>query len=618
MSNKIALAMICKGVGREVPNLRRCLRTIAPFVDGVYITLTGERNLVGKAEEVCREFNVNITYGDFKKDADEETVTWLKDYFGYEPNMKVGDKLFLFDEARNFSFSQVPKEYDWILWMDTDDVFLSAKKLRDVAALGDKEKIEAFYFDYFYQVDVIPDESLPPEDWKIRSVIIKHLRERLVRNEGKFKWIAPIHETLIEQTPTNKSDNYDCAVMHLATEEDRMQSLTRNLPNLELAIYESKGKDPRHLYYLAKAYFDMRNPEMDKRAIPLILAYLYGEHNSGWPQERAQACEYLAELYRRNGELNNSIKSVMNGLIEEPNNPALFLNIAQSYVTKGEYDRALFWVKIADTIPEPKTTLVNNPRDIEGQKLEIIYNCAINMNNIDGAWAAAFKMRELLPNDPNVQNIFNNISQLREQRDVSKTILTLADYLKKSGEYHKLKPLIQAVPAISEQVPALIELRNKNFPPKFWKDDEIAIYCGAQFTNWTPKSLSEPNGTFIGGSEEAVIKMAEELVKQGWKVTVYADPQEEGEYNGVSYLPHYKANINDHFNILIAWRNLGLVDGPLKFKKFYVWNHDIQNPLDWNEERMGKITKAIFLSQWHRDNVPALSDEKVFLSSNGV
>ena len=618
MDNKIALAMISKGIGQEVPNLKRCLKSIAPFVDAVYITLTGSKEQLGPALEVCKEYKVIVSYGDFKKEADKKTVDWLKDFLGYEPNMKVGDKMFLFDEARNFAFAQVPKEYDWILWMDTDDVFLNAKKLRFVTELGEKTKIEAFYFDYLYQVEVTQDEELPPEDWKIQNIVIQHVRERLVRNEGKFKWIAPIHETLIEQVPTNKSDNYDCAVMHLATEEDRLSSLTRNLPNLELAISQSEGKDPRHLYYLAKAYFDMRTVDTDKKAMPLILAYLYGEHNSGWPQERAQACEYLAELYRRNGESNNSIKSVMNGLIEEPNNPALFLNLAQSYLQKGDYERALFWVKIADSIPQPKTTLVKNPRDIEGQKLEIVYNCAINMNNIDGAWAAAFKMRELIPSNPNAQQIYENISQLREQRDVSKTILTLADYLKKSGEYHKLKPLLNSVPAISEQTPAIIDLKNKNFPPKFWGEDEITIYCGAQFTPWTPKSLTEPNGTFIGGSEEAVIRMAEELVKLKWKVTVYADPQEEGEYNGVMYLPHYKANINDRYNILISWRNLGLVDGPLKYKKFYVWNHDIQSPLDWNEERIGKITKAIFLSKWHRENVPALPEEKVFITSNGI
>jgi len=618
MKNKIAVAMISKGVGQEVPNLKRCLQSIAPHVDKVFVTLTSPTNMTSDAQRMLKEFDVHITHGDFRLEIGGEIVDWVKEFLKYEPAMKVGSKIFLFDEARNFAFAQVPEEYDWILWIDTDDVFLNADKLRSVAELGQREKIEAFYFDYLYQAVLEELPGLPPEKWRIRNVVIQHLRERMIRNTGKFKWIAPIHETLIEQTPTNKSDNYDCAVLHLATEEDRAASLTRNLPNLEYAIYTTKGKDPRHLYYLAKAYFDMRSPETDQKATPLILEYLYGEHNSGWPQERAQACDYLAEIYRNSGQFNKAIKAALNGLTEDPNDPSLFLSLANTYLRLQDYDKALFWVKIADSIPPPKTTLVKTPRDIEGQKLEIIYNIASNTNRIDEAWAASYKIRELLPSNPFVQETFNNISMLREQRDVSRTIVTLADYLKKRGEYYKIKPLLQAVPAISEQAPAIVDLRNKNMPPKFWGKDEIAIWCGPQFTNWSGKSLLEPNGAFIGGSEEAVIRMSEELVKLGWKVTVYCDPQEECFVHGVKYVPHFKANILDHFNILISWRNVGLVDNTLKAKKIYIWNHDIQNPLDWTPERISKFTKAIFLSKWHRDNIPKIDEEKVFLSSNGV
>lgn len=614
---KIALTMISRGIGQEVPNLKRCLKSIAPFVDDIFITLTSPSNMTWEAEKMLKEFNAHISYGDFRIKADEEMVKWVTDFLGYTPTIKVGTKMFQFDEARNFSYAQVPKEYDWILWLDSDDVFLGGEKLKSVLKLGDEKKIEGFYFDYLYQVDVQEDPALPPEQWKIRNIVIQHLRERLTRNTGKFKWIAPIHETLIEQVPTNKSDNYDCAVMHLATNEDRVNSLTRNLPNLELAVYQSKGKDPRHLYYLAKAYVDIRTTDTDKKAIPLMLAYLYGEHKSGWPQERAQACDYLAELYRRNGELNNAIKAVMNGFMEEPNDPMLYLSLAQSYVVKKDYEKALFWTKIADSIPTRKGTLVQNPKEREGLKHEIIYVCSAAMGKVDEAWAAAFKMYELSPDNPNIRQIYENASALREQREVSRVIVTLADYLKKTGEYHKLKPLIQAVPRISEQVPAVIDLRNKNFPPKIWGKDEIAIYCGAQFTNWTPDSLKDGNA-FVGGSEIAVVRMAEELTKLNWKVTVYADPQEEGDYNGVKYLPYYKANILDMFNILIVWRQLGAIDSPLKAKKIYFWAHDILNGLDFTEERIKKITKFIVLSKYHRSNIEHVPDSKIFLSSNGV
>lgn len=616
---RIAFSLINKGTGKDAERLETCLQSIAPYVDGIFITFTETPEQL--AIDTASKYKAIISQKEFKLTATEEHVKWLKEFFGYQPHMKVGDKMFLFDEARNYNMSQVPKEYEWIFWMDTDDVLRNGQNLRAVAEDLLKKNFEAVYFTYLYQVEAISEENTPPQNWKIRNIVISHIRERMWRNEGKFKWIAPIHETLIEQTPTRKTDNYDVEVMHLATEDDRRVSLTRNLPNLELAIYQSKGKDPRHLYYLAKAYFDIRLGEMDKRAIPLIMAYLYGEHKSGWPQERSQASEYLAELYRRNGEMNNAVKACMNALIEYPQNPAIFLSLAQTYLQQNDWENALFWTKLAATIPEPDTTLVKNPRDIQGQILEILYNCAINMGKIDEAWAAAYKVKELMPDNPNAQQIFDFISHTREQRDVSKTILTLADYLKKTGEYHKIKPLLAATPRISEDVPVIIDLKKKNNPPKAWQDDEIAIFCGAQFTQWTPKSLENPtDGAFIGGSEEAVIRMAQELSKLGWKVTVYADPgiDQEGDYDEVKYVPYYKFNALDNFNILIAWRQPKFFTQGINVKKKYVWLHDIQNPLDYDEKNIEQTTKFMFLSNWHRSNVEKLPEEKVWITSNGI
>ena len=152
-------------------------------------------------------------------------------------------------------------------------------------------------------------------------------------------------------------------------------------------------------------------------------------------------------------------------------------------------------------------------------------------------------------------------------------------------------------------------------PPRTWGEDEIAIYCGPGFEKWSPKNVAQG----IGGSEEAVIYMSKELAKLGWKVTVFADPQEDaGDHDGVSYVPHYEVNWNDNFNVLISWRQIGLFDMPVKTKKAYLWNHDIQNPLEYTPDRVNKIDKVFFLSKWHRSNVPNLAEDKVMYTGNGL
>lgn len=613
LKTKIALSMIVRGDGDDDRKMNRALESIAPYVDGIYVTITGPRNLVAKTEEVLKKYKVNISYNESQWIATPEAIGWLKNFFGYEPELKEADKIFVFDEARNHSMNQVPKDYDWLLWMDSDDIFIGGEKLHQLATIGIQQDIEAFYFNYLYQAEF-------DEKGNIKHRIIEHLRERLLRNTGVFKWIAPIHETLIEQRPTRKTDNYDCEVVHLATDEDRIGSLRRNLKNLELSIYQTKGKDPRPIYYLAKALFDLRTTETDNKAIPLIMQYLVGEDKSGWPEERAQAWEYLAEIYRRRGEHNNAIKSALNSFTE-PTEPTMspFLNLAISFMAKQQWELALFWVKLATQIPDKKTTLVKNVKDIQGRTLEVIYNACMNLSKVDEAHAAGVKLLELYPDDESVKNAFEFINRIKAERDVSMKITELANFLKQTGEVQKIKPLLNAIPAIAENNPFMVELYQKNNPPKAWSEKEIAIYCGPGFTNWSPKQLDNPGGSFVGGSEEAVINMSRELSKLGWSITVYGDPgNDEGIHDGVEYLPYYKFNKLDNFNILISWRQLGFFDQPLNAKKKYLWLHDIPNKMEYTPERTKNIDKIFVLSRWHRDQIDHVPDDKVWVTTNGI
>lgn len=606
--------MIVKGTPDESDNLKRALTSIAPHVDGIFITLTGPKSQLSACEKICRDFKVNVSYGNFLWKADQETVDWCKKFFGWAPHMKVNDELFLFDDARNYALEQIPqKDYQWVLWMDCDDIFNNGEKLHDLAKQGRDNNIEAFYLEYLYHVEL-------DEQKKIKAVVIKHLRERLIRHIGVFKWISPIHETLIEQRPTRKIDSYECAVIHLATQEDRLESLTRNLRNLELAVFKTNGKDPRHIYYLAKAYYDLNTRDYDDKLIPLILNhYIGGADPSGWPEERSQAFEYLADVYKRRGEYDTAIKAAMNALIEHSETPSIYLNIANAYMLKQQWERSLFWVRLATSLPEKKTTLVVNPKDIQLRTLEIIYNCSLNLGKIDEAWAAATKLLEILPGDPQMTGTYQFISNLKAQRDVTRNIVELSDVLKQTGERAKIKALLASAPHFVQDNPFLTNLRNQNIPPRAWGEDEIVIYCGPGFTNWSPKQLVNPGESFVGGSEEAVIMASKNLAELGFKVTVYCDPgNDEGEYDGVTYLPYYKFNRLDNFNILIGWRDIRFYDTEFKAKKTYLWAHDIQNPQEYTKERLDRITKIMFLSKWHRDNVPTLDESKVFLTSNGI
>ena len=585
---KIALAMITRG-DSELPMLKRGLKTILPFVDAFYITLTdpNKRN-IRKTEKWCKKEGIHTSY--FK---------WIDN----------------FSAARNFNWEQVPKEYDWIFWMDSDDVVWGAEHLQEVAQLAAKNKFGAVFLKYLYQVEL-------DETGKVKAVLVEHLRERLVRNDDSYRWVAPIHEALIPQRETRQIDIDDLTkrkdlilIVHLSNGERMVNALQRNIRILEKNCQDTKWKDPRPIYYLGKAYFDLHDPKHIGQAEKLFLKYL---NMSGWAEERAQAWEYLAEIYRERGEFNKAIKCCLNAMEEAPQFPSVYLNMALTYLYKKEWEKALHWVKIATKIPLPKTTLVINPRDLEARALEVVWHYSINTSKIDEALAAAKKLVELFPDSQPMQERYQLALSLKEQKEVSKKFVALAKYLEATHEIYKIRPLLQAAPAIIEKNPIVADVRKRFLPPRDWEKDEIAIYCGPGFTPWSPRKLENPGKSFLGGSEEAVIYMARELARLGWRVTVFGDPGDDaGEYSGVMWLPYYEFNPHDSFNILIGWRDVRFFDGNYKAEQTYLWAHDVLNPQEFTKERLDKITKVIVLSKAHRKTAPNIPDDKIMLSSNG-
>ncbi len=620
---KIALTLITKGT-EKVSDLQRCLNSIKPYIDGIYITITTPPP-DNKLEVVLKRYGavVDCQYEKFFQEADDKTIKWLTEFLGNKPLIKLGDKVFDFSKARNHNLAQVPKSYDWVLWMDADDIFRGGQNLKALLKLAEENKVESVFLNYIYQAEI--------EDNKIKSILIEHLRERVVRNTDIFEWVAPIHETLIEKRPTKKIDYDKCDVLHLAGLERRSGALDRNTKTLEVSIYNTKGADPRPVYYLGKSYFDyfLSTGDKDKylpKAKKLFENYIFGtkdyegNNKSGWAEERSQCWEYLVEIYRQLGQYNNAIKCAHNAMIEDERFPSIYVNLALIYLIKGEFGRALWWIKMSTKIEQPATTLVSTPKDLAGRALEVIYHASLKLSHLDDAWSAAVKLKELYPDSDEMKNRYSFMENMKTQRTLSKDVAELVSYLYKNNEKEKIKILVNSIPSLIANNPVMADLKKQFIPTKKWQENEVAIYCGPGWTCWSPKSLARTNDVeFVGGSEEAVIYMARELQKLGWQVTVFADPgAEQGLHDGVNWLPYYDFNDKDDFNIVVSWRQVGFVDKNLKAKKIFIWNHDVLNQLDYTDDRLEKIEKVIVLSKAHRETAPRIPDDKILISSNGI
>ncbi len=579
---KIALGIICKD-DTEAEDLDKALATVAPHVDGIFIT--GTHKPQQRIKKICKKYKANLSYFEWQKD---------------------------FAKARNFNFKQIPKDYDWIFWMDCDDRVVGAETFRDAIKKADEVNCKSIFARYLYQVEL-------DEQGRIRNILIEHLRERLIKNDDSHEWVGAVHETLIERYPTGKTDYQGFYVVHLSKTDNLITSMYRNIDILEDEV-ANKPHDPRPIYYLAKAYFDTSIPEivyepagegLDSITVELLKDYI---RKSGWKEERSQCWEYLSMIHRERKEFKKAVYCLLEALNEYPLFPSTYIQLGLNYVLLKEWNIATHWIKLAGQVEIPKTTLVVNPKDYKAMILECLYHIYLNTQKLEETENVVKALVDINQDDLNKQRL-KDIIDLRHRNNLAHWIVKTAHHLKNTNQLNQLRALVNAIPSEIAHEPVMVSLKQEMTPPREWNKDEIAIFCGPGWEKWSPKNASKG----IGGSEEAVIYLSKELAKKGWKVTVYADPQDDaGDYDGVKYLPHYDFNWNDYFNVFVSWRQLGVFDQNIRAKKTYLWLHDIANALEYTPERVNKIDKVMFLSKWHRGNVPNLPEDKVMYTSNGI
>lgn len=567
--NKLALAMIVTPTDNEAKLLDRCLSVVAPFVDGIFITITGKNK---ECEKVCKKYNAVISYFDW-----------------------IGD----FSAARNFNFAQVTDDYEFTLWLDADDIIDKPEKIKEVLDLADP-KVDGVIVNYAYQLD------------KYGRSLADHWRMRIKRKGSDFKWLGRIHEDLLSDSYSAVAKTPDFQVLHLSKPGRRDDNIKRNLDILLDEISKQGNEpDPRLLYYLGLTLIDTgdknQSIEVFKRFIKL----------SGWDEQRWDAWIRIAHLCIDLEDYKQAEISCFEAMKERPDYPDPYFIMGKICHSQELWNKTVDWIKIGFTKPKPSTTLVINPRNYDVIPLTYLSEALFNLGRIDEAIETLQKVEKIYPDSDIIGQSLGLYKAIKEQKDASISFVNYCKYLRNIDEDKEIIPkLLEYLPQDLQDNPLIIKVKNEYLPIKKWEDNEITIMCGgASWEEWTPDSIK----TGIGGSEEAVIYLSKELTKLGWKVTVYASPGiKAGEYEGVIYKNFWEANLDDDFNILISWRQPHLFDHEFKANKKYLWLHDVMNKRDMSSKGLKQVDKIIVLSKFHRDLFPYIPDDKFWISSNGI
>lgn len=563
--NKIALTFIMRG-DEDSGQIARMLSSIAPHVDAMYGTSTQVED--SPSIKLCKSFGVEMSFHKWQKD---------------------------FAEARNFALSQIPNDFEWIVWMDTDDVITGGSLIREVI----NSPVDCIYATYNYEID------------KKGRVLMTHPRERIVR-KAIFRWganglpVGALHENL---TPTKQARSMfvkEIVWNHYPENVNADEKNKRNLEILENA-YEKEGDnhDPRTLYYLARCYFDLH---LWDRAEGLLYAYL---EMSGWDEERSTAKNFLGEIYRMNGKPKESIDCYFSAIKEKRDNPAFYINLGMAYADLERWDDAIYWTQVGLKLPVPKTAMATTPVDDQIRALDTLYRAFIATSKIKEAYAVAKELAEVTETKwAEKQEKF--AWDILRWSEMTKTIATIVEELADLKEDDKIEILLNSLPSSIADNGYITNLKNKYTKPFIWPSKSIVYFVGPgveQF--WDGESRA------IGGSETAVINLTKEWVKLGYKVVVYGVPKEDHvDKDGVEWRQWYKFNPNDTFDILINWRNPDVtkIKARLKIVDF----HDVPSYIYFTKELVDGVDNFYVKSEYQKsliDNQDARDKCKVI--SNG-
>jgi len=572
MKTNLGLAMIVKD-DSEVKQLERCLDSIKDYVDHIY--LVGNNHPQLKVKLLVEKLNKETP----------EKVKWYWKKWDWH-----------FGEMRNFSFSKVKDKVT--LWLDTDDIVDRPKKIQRYVDIIVQNRVSWVGVNYNYN-----------RQYGLRTS--DHMKYRILKT-GSGKWVGSIHENLVATEPVKMFNPEDFEIIHEVGDFVE-HTLKHNDRNTEILMkeYERDGEstDPRTLAYLGRAM--MTAMKFDDA----VFFYSKFVNKTGWDEEKYFALTDLGVAAFMKGKDDEAERTFLEAIRIFPQWSLAYLRLGIMNYELGKFRKAIEFLNTGFTKERPTTVLMINDIDNFFKPLQMLAMSYFQLGKYQEAREVGDRIVAMAPEAPEAKTIYEIVSEAEKLDDFVKAFINVVDTTSKYDRIKSLK-MFDLLPKNFDEDIRIQQLRHILVPPTVWKEGTVVIYCGSSIEPWAYPSIYKG----IGGSEEMVIRISQELVKLGYDVTVYNRCGEmRGEYFGVKYLPYYYCNPNDHFDTFISWRDQMIFDDiQIKANRKYLWLHDISYPEQFNKNIIDNIDRFFFLSKWHRGNLPDVPEEKVFITNNGI
>ena len=127
---------------------------------------------------------------------------------------------------------------------------------------------------------------------------------------------------------------------------------------------------------------------------------------------------------------------------------------------------------------------------------------------------------------------------------------------------------------------------------------DVAIYTGPGWETWAPHDIQLKG---LGGSETAAVRVAQELSRLGYIVTVYGDVTPQC-YENVIYRHWSTFDPMERREIVISSRIPELFDRRINAPSRMLWVHDVDCGDRLTAKRCDQVDHILLLSQWHMEH----------------
>lgn len=296
----LGLSMIVRD---EEQTLGRLLESVKGCFDQIVIVDTGSKD---RTIEIAKSFGAEIHH-----------FEWIDD----------------FSAARNFSLSKVTT--DWWCWLDGDDLLMPDDRARLVELKSHLGEADAYLMNYNYAQD------------EFGQPVCQFFRHRILRNDGKNKWVEPIHEHINVRGGTPECVT-NITVTHKRSHEAAKRDSGRNIRILRKA-YQANPENARLRYYYGKELWAENQFE---EAIRILEEH---QARGDWHENMVNGAFYLALAYRSIKDDEKAIDAALRGIRRDPRWAEFYSVIGQIHYDRGHWDKAKYWFEIAASCPIPKT-----------------------------------------------------------------------------------------------------------------------------------------------------------------------------------------------------------------------------------------------------------------------